>query len=636
MDDVELFAEVVDNLKSLAKKSRDPRSIRIGNVLSALTDVTEGNVTATKLYASVVTTLEGTLHQDHEDIKFVLDSLTTQASLMKILSVVVPHVSVAALEATIGLSSRVLRGTVSSVESIFVDDSQGLLLDTTDGLGALTSVLCDTCLAVAELLRNITTSSAEDSAVKQLMNGTLFRLLQDTRQKVQIAAKDAVNGLLMMDNPTCHPAILKATSKYVNMHINNYLKNPSNQNENQNMIELADFLHTSLISLNFPEIGGRIMSIVIDLLNEESSSSPARPVFVANSYGSTLKILTVNAILSTILSLLEVDIDVGQKKTGLIKSFAARVLASLVQAKPTLFFREGAAEVELLEKGRIIYGQILISSNERILNCRDTVGLEVGATLLPMVLQHLLSLSRPLADTDSENVVSETLFLQVSQLFRIEMNLLLRETPKLHKTCSRDCLSSLKKVTNFPFDESYTPILGSLTILLQQMEMNEEVVSCIQSVIRLRCSTTEQHVQRRIDSALLSLIQGIGLENFWKIVQFPELCRTSMKSTPNQYSWVIDVMKTASLVVSRNNFHLSFFRDEVLPLAREFDATFVNGTSENAICRSQVINLWNLFPVFCREATDLDVTLNNLAPILMKAMNDQRYPEFFVSTFAHN
>ena len=645
MDDADSFTEVVTSLKGLSKKSRDPRSIRVATVISALTDLIEGDVTPGKVYASTVTTLEGTLHQDHAgNVDAILDSLTTQAALLKILGVVVSHVSPATLAATIGLTSRVLRGSVSSSLSILGTQDGGAstnaLLDTNDGLGALSTVLCDTCQAVGEFLRHLPPSATDESVVKQLLTGTLIGLLQDTRQKVQNAAKDALNGLLLMSSPRCHPAILKTTTKYVNMHIDKYLKNPSNQTEIQNMIELTGFLGKSLISLNFTAIGGRLMTILVDLLNEESSSSsPARPVFVANSHGATLKILTINSILSSIMSLLEADDDIGIKKMEKINSFASRVLASLVQARPTLAFREGAAEVDLLESGRTIYGEILISSTQRVLNSKSTA--EIGAKLLPMVLQHLLGLARPVeADGSDGNGVAETLFAEVSQLFRVQLKALSRNNPALHESCSQNCLRVLKSVVvinnaNATFDETYTPVLNCLALLLQQMKLQEEEEKqCIQSLIELRCDDTiEKALQRQIEDALISLIQGIGLEKFWAIIDFPKLCsKKSLKAVPNQYSWLIDVMKVSGLVISDNRLHLSFFQDQVLPLAREFDALFVKGsTAGNAVFRSQVINLWALFPVFCRAPADLDVAFPNLAPVLIKAMSDERYPEFVVS-----
>eukprot|EP00532_Pseudo-nitzschia_australis_P009039 CAMPEP_0168170372 /NCGR_PEP_ID=MMETSP0139_2-20121125/4143_1 /TAXON_ID=44445 /ORGANISM="Pseudo-nitzschia australis, Strain 10249 10 AB" /LENGTH=267 /DNA_ID=CAMNT_0008087867 /DNA_START=109 /DNA_END=909 /DNA_ORIENTATION=+ len=267
MEDEDSFTEVVSNLKGLSRKSRDPRSIRVSTVISALTDVVEGEISPAKVYASTVTTLEGTLHKDHA-----------------------------------GDVDVILRGAVSSSLSILGSQegaATNMLLETNDGLGALSTVLCDTCQAVGEVLRHLPLSTTHESVIKQLLMGTLIGLLQDTRQKVQSAAKDALNGLLLMGSPRCHPAILKTTTKYVNMHIDNYLKNPTKQTEIQDLIELTGFLGRSLISLDFTSIGGRLMTILVDLLNEESSSSsPARPVFVANSHGSTLKILTMNSVLS--------------------------------------------------------------------------------------------------------------------------------------------------------------------------------------------------------------------------------------------------------------------------------------------------------------------------------------------------
>ena len=640
MDDLDSFAEVVTNLKDLSRNSRDPRTIRVSTVIAALTDVVEGEVTAGKVYASTVTTLEGTLHKDHgsnEDV--ILDALITQAALLKILGVVVPHVSPATLGATIGLTSRVLRGAVSSSLSILGSqegETTNTLLDTNDGLGALSIVLSEACQTVGEVLRQLP-PTVDESAVKQLVAGTLIGLLQDSRQKVQNSAKDALNGLLLMGNPRCHPAILKTTTKYVEMHINNYLKRPSNQTEIQNLIELTGFLGRSLVSLNFTAIGGRLMTILVDLLNEESMSTAARPVFVANSHGSTLKILTINSILSSILSLLEADDDIGMKKMEKINAFSSRVLASLVQARPTLAFREGAAEIDLLESGRTIYGEILLSSTQRVLSSRSTA--EIGAKLLPMVLQHLIALSRPVEADDSEgNDVSETLFAEVSQLFRVQLLALSKDNPALHDSCSHNCLRVLKSVVasnDGAFDETYTPVLKCVALLLQQMELNrEDELQCIKSLIDLRCNENiDKNLQRHVEDAFASLIQGIGLEKFWTVIDFPKLCsKKSLKAVPNQYSWLIDVMKVSGLVISNNGLHLSFFHEQVLPLAREFDSLYVKGsTAGNAVFRSQVINLWALFPVFCREPEDLDVAFPKLAPILIKAMTDERYPEFVVS-----
>ena len=66
MDDIDLyhhdtFEELLNDLKSRSKTSRDPRIVRLSSVTSALVDVIHGDITASKVYASAVTTLEATL-----------------------------------------------------------------------------------------------------------------------------------------------------------------------------------------------------------------------------------------------------------------------------------------------------------------------------------------------------------------------------------------------------------------------------------------------------------------------------------------------------------------------------------------------------------------------------------------------
>jgi hypothetical protein len=90
-------------------------------------------------------------------------------------------------------------------------------------------------------------------------------------------------------------------------------------------------------------------------------------------------------------------------------------------------------------------------------------------------------------------------------------------------------------------------------------------------------------------------------------------------------------MKLSGPVVASQEVNLEFFQNEVLPLARRFDALSVKGTQGAAVYRSQVVKLWDLLPLFCYNPADLNTSLQKLSPILVKAMNDQRYPEFVVS-----
>jgi hypothetical protein len=43
-----------------------------------------------------------------------------------------------------------------------------------------------------------------------------------------------------------------------------------------------------------------------------------------------------------------------------------------------------------------------------------------------------------------------------------------------------------------------------------------------------------------------------------------------------------------------------------------------------------VIDLWGLFPSFCLQPLDIEVTFPALAQTFVKAMGDKRYPELLV------
>lgn len=638
MDDTDSFANVVGTLKELSQ-SRDPRSRRVGATLSALVDVIEGEVTSVKVYASTISTLEGTLHQMHKDVNMILDSLSTQSALLKILSSIVPHVASPALGATVDLTSRVLRGVVSSCLSILVSETNATILDTKDGLGGMSAMLSSACEAVGGILRHLPRTT-DERVIRQLLTSTILTLLQDTRDKVQNAAKEGLYSLLAMRSPRCHPAIVKVTMKYMNAQIDIFKQNPSQQSENQALIDFLGLLGTSIVLVDFTNISGQLMTILVDIFNEETGSSYSRPVFVAGrSHRATMKILTINSILSTILSSLEADDDdLGEVTVAKLNALALRVLASLVQARPTLTFREGAAEDELLETGRSVYGQVILSAAHRVV--ADDSQVEVGAKLLPLALMQILALTRPLND-GSDNGVAMTLSAQTSHLFRAQIPTVQVKNPTVYEACLHDCVRVMMTVVKSPFDEFLAPFLKSLPILLQQIDGEDELVrDCVLSMVQLRCGpgSEAQAIRAAVDGTLASLIESIGMERFWKIVNVSELCISGQNGTTatNPYVWIIDVLKSSGSIPSTNNrLHLSFFQGQILPLARHFDGLSVKRPTQAVFFRAQVTKLWGLLPVFCRRPSDLGEALPGLAPTLVKAMTDKRYPELIVSEEVH-
>lgn len=76
---------------------------------------------------------------------------------------------------------------------------------------------------------------------------------------------------------------------------------------------------------------------------------------------------------------------------------------------------------------------------------------------------------------------------------------------------------------------------------------------------------------------------------------------------------------------------LDFFQKSILGLARQCDAFGANNPTTAPFHRARVIDLWSLFPCFCRHPTDVEATFPALSQTLIRAMGDSRYHELVVS-----
>lgn len=95
--------------------------------------------------------------------------------------------------------------------------------------------------------------------------------------------------------------------------------------------------------------------------------------------------------------------------------------------------------------------------------------------------------------------------------------------------------------------------------------------------------------------------------------------------------WLLELLTKSSESKSvETHLSLSFFQQTVLPLARFYDSQAGQSTTKLLIQKRTVTALWGLFPSFCRHPTDLESVFPALAPLLVRAMNDERYPELIV------
>lgn len=664
----------------------DPQGERVTTVAAALNEVAATGTTApspSKIYANAVTTLEMTLgdedydfddenNNDRRDLASLQDTIYTQSALLRILAVVFGYVNPATLAATINLTSRVLRGVVAQAEGLLTSDavmsaatvssSSVVLLDTADGLGCLSVLLCDVCTCTTQYVQQVQTSSPSPSPqIQQLVQGVFLKTWHDasrrhqqqqsqTRSIVQMTAQSSLCALVLNKGGVGNDAVCKVLTQYIHHRIDRYVKNSKRQEENQSFVALLGLLSTVMIGLDFDDIGGKLMTIVVDLLRdgpELASSSSAYIVSSLKANSTSLHIVTINAILSTVLSLLESDYH-NENEMKSLEPFAARVLASLVQVQPTLTYRKGAAEFDLLESGRTIYGQVMLSACQRVLTVSpssvisSTNNLQVGTKLLPLAIKHLLILARPIETDDVDSDTAITLAEELTQLFRVQLLALKTVNKDVHSKCAVECLRVLESsALTTPLETSNSPFLSPIGSLLKQMEPEDpSVAGCVETLINLRCDETsvnDESIRRLIDAALGLIIEGMGVEQFWKSADISTLCSpvelqtltaTSSTGAANHQSWIVDVMKEAGSMVTDHPMHLSFFREIVLPLARKFDVMYAKHSTPSY--RTAVVHLWSLFPVFCRAPADTGTIFPNLAPILVKAMNDRRYPELAI------
>ena len=621
------YADVLESLKSPANK-RDPRAIRLAAVAAAMSDVvgSDATVSAAKVYAATISALEGTLKE--QSPQETLDSLSTQVALLELLRVTVPYMeNPAILSASLPVSSRVLRGIVSS--SLAIDGNELQQFDTKDELGGINAVLRGLCRSTAEILRMLSPkTTTDDKALKQFYHGTLMALFDDHRPKVRKASHNSIADILFSEN--CHQIIVKSTTTFAHGKLRNALKKLTKEAPQPELLHLLSFLERCIGELNISVLGTDLMELLVALLKETASN--AHSDFVAMSKkDSTPRILAINGIFAAVKELLECSSEKTQKQ---IDSFAPRALASLLQMQPSLVFMEGSADLDLLHRGRTLYGHVVLSCCQRVIASDPNL----ACKLMPVAVQVVLQLCR-MGEEEVDEAVTEPLMADLSALFRSQIHRLQDSNCSQADldTCITGCLKALEKVTLPAFQATWSVSLKTLVILLQKFDTHKMAPSIVTALLELRNSSEgDLPSQRAVEAAIGSLIEGIGIEQFWETVDWTD--KDSRKGTVSgsavginmRLSWLLPVCKTASAAALGRRPHLAFFQKKVLGLARAC-ASSVTKASDKIILDKWVIGLWNLFPCFCQHPMDLEETFPNLIPTLVKAMEDKRYPQLLVS-----
>ena len=96
-------------------------------------------------------------------------------------------------------------------------------------------------------------------------------------------------------------------------------------------------------------------------------------------------------------------------------------------------------------------------------------------------------------------------------------------------------------------------------------------------------------------------------------------------------AWILMTMKVAATAAQATPPRLAFFQSDVLGMARCCDKlAAASPVAEQRKLRKRVVDLWSLFPCFCRSPSDIEAAMPKMTATLSRALEDKRYPELLV------
>lgn len=507
------FLSMLEELQSLSK-SRDPRSVRLSAVYSALSGVIQDeghDVSAIRIYAKAVETLEGTLHQQHQDFNRLADSLLTQACLVEILHLVLPYIDPDTVVAAAFPASRAIRGVVKS--TLPLDDVR---LETNDNLDLVSLLLCHVSKTSASLVTRLTKATVEmdGSLIRTLLKGSLLILFHANRRLASKAAKEEIFSLLNASDS--HPVIVNAVTSMVVADLELVQSGSATKETLRSCLDTLKFLRISILKLEFERIGEIMMVIMFNLFNNHLNPHPEAGFVDKSQTIGQYEPMLVNEILSTFSSVLKEETNSVQADV-----LSARVLATLLQTSPGLLLitKERSVSVRL----QVEYTQVMLTSAQRLLR-RD---IEKGCKLLPLTISHLLKLLSNQRGEDGRALVSERMFSHVANILQVELASIKARDMTHHDECCKDCLAVMRPLLEASWEWSWGGSLKTLVLLLLQMKSDDASASeCILSLVRLRTMVERQSPQfLSVEEAISCLVQGLGIEQFWTRIDFPSYCR---------------------------------------------------------------------------------------------------------------
>jgi len=332
-----------------------------------------------------------------------------------------------------------------------------------------------------------------------------------------------------------------------------------------------------------------------------------------------------------------------------LQQFLTGSLAALLTSGPTLIKKESSSSSTNYIRLLVVTTHLLLQSSPQTV-----------AKLLPTIVDVI---TQTMSHPDG----------QVASSSGAELTKLLRQNlPTLclggsHSTGISATIRNLDKLLGYKYQSVYSSVLPVLSALFSLPISVSIFEDTLKKLVDLRVTLSVGGSSKKssgsgnskllppIDSCIASCVESLGIEQFLAIVPLSIPASPSRGQNappiPTERAWLLPLLKTSTpnFDVGGNDDYgnlngnnkassnasantpppsLAYFHNNILPLARSTDAYSALPSLtplESSLEKGKVLDLWSLFPTFCRSPSDLP-HLEKIVPLLVRGLNDKRYP----------
>jgi hypothetical protein len=330
-------------------------------------------------------------------------------------------------------------------------------------------------------------------------------------------------------------------------------KKPQEEELYKQMIQTIHLLHflESAMPILSPKLrikaGQDVIKLVLMATVGSSGSEAAAANWSPNHQQQ--RILLANAALSAILVTVEESNDEHtttaptDDQNRLMNEFASRVLASLLSnngGRPSLTTKASSGDssmtaVNAVTGGdcKILYSHIITAVCVRLISSKDNDTRDRGFKLLPLSVTAVLN---NIVDDHSKTVSEAVVTACASDLSRIIRSCFPTFIANSQSDAIQGCIDTINRLQiDHRFRSTWQATLQPLATLLVSTKENvidhetglSFVRNPINGLVHLRSEVNDDQSRKAIEEAVVTVVQGIGLESFWGLVSLTQDDQTS-------------------------------------------------------------------------------------------------------------